>query len=83
MIFDQLERFIRKSLSSIKSTLRGALNLIKKCPECEADLEIPDDVIPGEVISCPDCGMDYEVHLKEDEEVIIKPAEIEGEDWGE
>jgi len=51
--------------------------------ECDADLEIPDDVISGEIISCPDCGMDYEVHIGEDGAVELKPAEIEGEDWGE
>ncbi len=54
-----------------------------KCPECDAELEIPDDVISGEIVSCPDCGMDYEVKLTEQGEVILTPAEIEGEDWGE
>ncbi len=54
-----------------------------KCPECDGDLDIPDDVINGEIISCPDCGMDFEVALKEDGGVELKPAEIEGEDWGE
>ncbi|MCW4025901.1 MAG: alpha-aminoadipate/glutamate carrier protein LysW/ArgW [Candidatus Bathyarchaeota archaeon] len=54
-----------------------------KCPECDAELEIPDDVISGEIISCPDCGMDYEAKLGEEGEVELVPAEIEGEDWGE
>lgn len=54
-----------------------------KCPECDGDLDIPDDVINGEIISCPDCGMDFEVALKEGGGVELKPAEIEGEDWGE
>ena len=54
-----------------------------KCPECDADLAIPDDVINGEIISCPDCGMDFEVTIKEGGGVELKPAEIEGEDWGE
>ena len=44
---------------------------------------MPDDVISGEIVSCPDCGMDYEVVLKADSEIELKPAEIEGEDWGE
>jgi len=54
-----------------------------KCPECDGDLDIPDDAIDGEIISCPDCGMDFEVTIKEGGEVELKPAEIEGEDWGE
>lgn len=53
-----------------------------KCPECDADLEIPTDVISGEILSCPDCGMDYELILTGDD-VTLTPAEIEGEDWGE
>jgi len=33
-----------------------------QCPECEAlmDLE-PDEVDEGEIISCPECGVDLEV----------------------
>jgi len=40
-------------------------------------------VISGEIISCPDCGMDFEVRLTDKGEVELKFAEIEGEDWGE
>jgi len=54
-----------------------------KCPECDADLEIPEDVINGEIVSCPDCGTDFEVVIKDKGQVELKPAEIEGEDWGE
>lgn len=46
-------------------------------------MEVPDDVISGEIVSCPDCGMDYEAVLKDGGELELKPAEIEGEDWGE
>ena len=61
----------------------GAVTLEVKCPECDADLEIPDDVISGEIVSCPDCGMDFEVRLSDSGKVELLPAEIEGEDWGE
>jgi len=54
-----------------------------KCPECDADLEIPEDAINGEIVSCPDCGTDFEVVIKDKGQVELKPAEIEGEDWGE
>jgi lysine biosynthesis protein LysW len=40
-------------------------------------------VISGEIVCCPDCGMDYEVKLSADGKVSLEPAEIEGEDWGE
>ena len=26
------------------------------CPECDAELNIPDDAAVGEIISCSDCG---------------------------
>ena len=49
------------------------------CPECEADSEIDEfDVDKGEIISCPECGMDLEV-------VGLAPLELEpaapDEDW--
>ena len=32
------------------------------CPECEADVEIDEfDVDKGEIISCPECGVELEV----------------------
>ena len=32
------------------------------CTECEADLDVEsDDVDEGEIVSCPECGSDYEV----------------------
>ena len=32
------------------------------CPECENNLDVEeDDVDEGEVISCPECGTDFEV----------------------
>ncbi len=32
------------------------------CPDCEAEIEIDEfDVDKGEIISCPECGVDLEV----------------------
>jgi alpha-aminoadipate/glutamate carrier protein LysW len=32
------------------------------CPECETDLDIEeDDVEEGDVVSCAECGTDFEV----------------------
>ncbi|MGO9517847.1 MAG: hypothetical protein ACLPND_12445 [Candidatus Korobacteraceae bacterium] len=40
------------------------------CPECEGDLDIEEDEVDeGEVVSCPECGTDFEV-------VGIEPLEL-------
>ncbi len=54
-----------------------------KCLECDGDITIPQDVIDGEIVTCPDCGVSFEVNKKSDKSFELKPAQIEGEDWGE
>ena len=60
-----------------------------KCPECDADLNIPEDAAVGEIVSCSDCGADYEISKKFGDagglvsQFEIKEAETVGEDWGE
>ena len=58
------------------------------CPECENDLDIEEDEVDeGEIVSCSECGSDFEVitlnpiELKpvEDEELEEEAAE-ESED---
>ncbi len=56
---------------------------IMNCPECDAKLNIPDDATVGEIISCPDCGSDFEIASKNDSTCQLKQAEKVGEDWGE
>ena len=56
---------------------------VMKCPECDADLSIPVDAAVGEIISCGDCGADYEISKKDGSTIEIKEAETVGEDWGE
>jgi alpha-aminoadipate carrier protein LysW len=53
------------------------------CPECDAKLNIPDDASVGEIVSCPDCGADFEISKKDGSNVELKQAETVGEDWGE
>ena len=53
------------------------------CPECDATLKIPDDASVGEIVSCPDCGADFEISKKDGVNVELKQAETVGEDWGE
>lgn len=53
------------------------------CPECGGTIVLPDDVIIGEIVSCPDCGVDYEVAQIDNDGIQLKIAEDIGEDWGE
>ena len=52
------------------------------CHECEADIEIDEfDVDKGEVISCPECGVDLEVVGLSPLE--LDPAAQQEDDWDE
>ncbi len=51
------------------------------CPECEADIPIPDGTIEGEIIQCPDCGVELEVISLDPPMLDLAPEEEE--DWGE
>lgn len=54
-----------------------------RCPECDAELKAPEDVMLGEILSCPDCGLELEVKQIEGDRLELQELEIEGEDWGE
>lgn len=51
------------------------------CPECEATLQLTDDLIEGEIVTCPDCGAELEVVNTSPVELQLAP-QVE-EDWGE
>jgi alpha-aminoadipate/glutamate carrier protein LysW len=53
-----------------------------ECQECGADINLPADAVVGEIVTCPDCGGDFEIASK-GEKVELKPAETVGEDWGQ
>ncbi|MEM3404222.1 MAG: alpha-aminoadipate/glutamate carrier protein LysW/ArgW [Nitrososphaeria archaeon] len=53
------------------------------CEVCSGAIEVPNDAIKGEIVSCPDCGTEYEVIEVKEGGVSLKPAEEVGEDWGE
>jgi len=53
------------------------------CLECDATIEVPDDVIVGEIVECADCGAEYEVAAVGEGVVTLKKAEAMKEDWGE
>jgi alpha-aminoadipate carrier protein LysW len=54
-----------------------------KCPDCQADLKLGDDVLVGEIVTCPECGLDLEVKSISAGRVEVQPVVVEGEDWGE
>ena len=54
----------------------------QKCQDCDATMQILDDVVVGEIISCPDCGNEFEVSKIDSNNVTLSPAESVGEDWG-
>ena len=51
------------------------------CPECAADIILADDTLQGEIIQCPDCGVELEVMSLSPLTLDLAPAEEE--DWGE
>ena len=53
------------------------------CVECDKELSVPDDAVKGEIVTCPDCGSDFEVVSVNNKKVELKAAEKVGEDWGE
>ncbi len=51
------------------------------CPECDGEILFESSTEAGEILVCPDCGVDLEV-------ISVKPAKVdlapmEQEDWGE
>ena len=53
------------------------------CMDCGADLDVPNDSLTGEIIGCPDCGLDYVIEEDDSGNKQLTELLIEGEDWGE
>jgi alpha-aminoadipate carrier protein LysW len=52
-----------------------------KCTECEAEITLEAGTEIGEILVCPDCGVDLEVTALEP--ATLEMAPMEQEDWGE
>jgi len=52
-----------------------------ECPICDAEIEISEDTIEGELLVCSECGTELEV--KQLDPVELAKAPEEEEDWGE
>lgn len=51
------------------------------CPECDGEVEIPEDAMENEIVSCLECGAELEIMSLDPLELDLAP-EVE-EDWGE
>ena len=54
-----------------------------ECKDCGEEITVTNDAMVGEIITCPDCGADFEIVSKKEDTIEIKPAESVGEDWGQ
>ena len=54
-----------------------------RCNDCDASVSIPSDALVGEIVSCKECGAEYEVAELSAGAATLKPAEPVEEDWGE
>jgi alpha-aminoadipate carrier protein LysW len=55
----------KKKLSDEKKMIKpvnsNQSNVKAKCPDCDAELDVPADTEKGEILSCPGCGLELEV----------------------
>lgn len=54
-----------------------------ECKMCGGDIAVPGDVIQGEIVACPDCGLEFEIQEVNSGNVVLRAAEEVKEDWGE
>ena len=53
------------------------------CKTCGSEIEIPSDVLDGEIISCPTCGVRYVIKIKGEGNIELEEFKGEVEDYGE
>jgi alpha-aminoadipate carrier protein LysW len=51
------------------------------CPECAAEFSLEPGAEVGEILVCPECGVDLELTGLDPASVALAP--MEQEDWGE
>ena len=58
------------------------LGKMTNCAECDANVNIPNDAVEGEIVTCAECGASFEL-VKTTDGFELKPAQTVGEDWGQ
>lgn len=54
-----------------------------ECPACYFEFTPEEGVVVGEIVTCPDCGVDLEILEISGDTIKVKTAEVGSEDWGE
>ena len=44
------------------------------CPECDAEITVPDDAVESEIVTCAECGASFELS-KTSDGFELKPAQ--------
>ena len=57
------------------------MSKVAECPECVAELNLGDDVVKSEIMSCEECGAELEITSLDPLKLEMAPEEEE--DWGE
>jgi alpha-aminoadipate carrier protein LysW len=83
MIFRINKRENKMSKQTLVSESQEVKAMKAKCPDCDADLDVPHDTAEGEIVSCPGCGLELEVKQVQAGCVHLQELTLEGEDWGE
>ncbi|HFB67386.1 MAG TPA: lysine biosynthesis protein LysW [Calditrichae bacterium] len=54
---------------------------VQHCPICDAEIQLGNDIIEGELIVCEECGSELEIVSLDP--LRLEEAPQEEEDWGE
>ncbi|WP_443064343.1 lysine biosynthesis protein LysW [Streptomyces sp. NBC_00525] len=60
---------------------KGTEEMDTECVSCTGTLRIPADSYQGEIVSCPGCSAELEIHSTQPLRLAIAPEPEE--DWGE
>lgn len=59
------------------------MNIHANCPVCDAGIQLQNDVVESEVVSCNECKTRLVVENRNGENVTLSKAPEVEEDWGE
>jgi hypothetical protein len=53
-----------------------------QCCDCDTEFEIPKAVVVCEILTCPSCGLEFEVKQVESNFITLEELLVECGDWG-